>query len=301
MSQLIKFSLLALLIAFCACTEQQKPSGKLKIVTTTGMIADAVKNLVGTQAEITALMGPGVDPHLYKAAQGDLKLLQEADIIIYNGLHLEGKMTDIFEKLARIKSVYAMAADLPKDRLRHESQQDAVDPHIWFDVDLWSLGVKNLNEWLKNSQPKLKISNTGNGYFQQLDSLHQATLEAISTIPQEQRLLITAHDAFGYFGDAYTIEVKGIQGISTVAQAGLRDVNQLINLIIERKIKAIFVESSVPKKQVDVIVESCREQGHHLIIGGTLYSDAMGAPNTPEGNYVGMVSHNVSVIVNSLK
>ncbi len=301
MYPLIKICLISTLLVFCSCSDNKPRSGKLKIVTTTGMIADAVENLVGTQAEVTALMGPGVDPHLYKAAQGDLKLLQEADIIIYNGLHLEGKMTDIFEKLSRIKSVYAISTGLPKDRLRKASEQDAVDPHIWFDIDLWSLGVKNLNEWLKKTQPTITISTTGNGYFQQLDSLHQATLASINTIPEGQRLLITAHDAFGYFGDAYGIEVKGIQGISTVAQAGLRDVNNLINLIIERKIKAIFVESSVPKKQIDVIVESCKAQGHQLVIGGTLYSDAMGAPQTPEGNYIGMVTHNVSVIVNSLK
>lgn len=301
MFQIIKLTLLSLTIFFCACTADKPTSGKLKIVTTTGMIADAVENLVGSQAEVTALMGPGVDPHLYKAAQGDLKLLQEADIIIYNGLHLEGKMTDIFEKIARTKPVYAISTGLPTERLRQASEQDAIDPHIWFDIDLWSSGVKELNEWLKKTQPSLTISKTGNGYFQQLDSLHQATIESIKTIPTEQRILITAHDAFGYFGDAYDIEVKGIQGISTVAQAGLRDVNNLVNLIIERKIKAIFIESSVPKKQIDIIVESCREQGHQLIIGGTLYSDAMGAPNTPEENYVGMVSHNVSVIVNSLR
>lgn len=301
MCQIIKLTLFSIAIIFCACTTDKPSSVKLKIVTTTGMLADAVKNLVGTQVEVTALMGPGVDPHLYKAAQGDLKLLQEADIIIYNGLHLEGKMTDIFEKIGRTKSVYAMSSGLPKARLRQASEQDAVDPHIWFDIALWAQGVKNLNEWLKSTHPTLVMSKTNTDYLRQLDSLHRATVEAIKTISVEQRLLITAHDAFGYFGDAYNIEVKGIQGISTVAQAGLRDVNNLVNLIIERKIKAIFVESSVPKKQIDVIVESCREQGHNLIIGGTLYSDAMGAPNTPEGNYIGMVSHNVAVIVNSLK
>lgn len=299
MYRLINLAIIVISLTISACNPTKDSSGKIKIVTTTGMIADAVNNIVGDKAEVTALMGPGVDPHLYKAAQGDLKLLQEADVIIYNGLHLEGKMTDIFEKLARIKPVYAISSEINQNKLRQASEQDAVDPHIWFDVQLWSTGVSNLNKWLIKTLPDLHLVKST--YPAELIKLNTEVENLIHTIPEEQRVLITAHDAFGYFGDAYHIEVKGLQGISTVAQAGLRDVNELVNIIVERKIKAVFIESSVPKKQIDVVIETCREKGHHLVMGGTLYSDAMGAPNTPEGTYIGMVRHNVTTIVNALK
>ena len=229
MYRLINLAIIVISLTISACNPTKDSSGKIKIVTTTGMIADAVNNIVGDKAEVTALMGPGVDPHLYKAAQGDLKLLQEADVIIYNGLHLEGKMTDIFEKLARIKPVYAISSEINQNKLRQASEQDAVDPHIWFDVQLWSTGVSNLNKWLIKTLPDLHLVKST--YPAELIKLNTEVENLIHTIPEEQRVLITAHDAFGYFGDAYHIEVKGLQGISTVAQAGLRDVNELVNII----------------------------------------------------------------------
>lgn len=305
MYQLIKHLILVTLFIniISGCSTKNDKSKTLNIVTTTGMIEDAVKHIAGNKATVTSLMGPGVDPHLYKAVQGDLNLLSNADIIVYNGLHLEGKMSDVLGKLARTKPVFAAGNGIDHSTLRYPSSQDAVDPHIWFDVALWSQAVKYIGQniaQIDSSNSAFYLKNT-NDYIDELKKLHQEVKETINTIPEEQRILVTAHDAFGYYGDAYNIEVKGLQGISTVAQAGLKDVDDLIELLIERKIKAIFVESSIPKKQIEVVVENCKEQGHTLSIGGTLFSDAMGDPATPEGSYVGMVKHNTKTITKALK
>ena len=283
---------------------ERDPMQKIKIVTTTGMIEDAVERIAGKHADVISLMGPGVDPHLYKATHGDLERLTEADVILYNGLHLEGKMGEVFEKLARIKPVIALGDEIPEDLLRKvPGFQGAYDPHIWFDVRLWQHAVNAASSFLQqyDTAHQKEYKARTSKYLLQLDSLDKAVRESILEIPETRRVLITAHDAFGYFGDAYGIEVRGLQGISTLSEFGLRDVTDLVNFIISRKVKAIFVETSVSQKSIEAVLEGCREKGWDVKIGGRLYSDAMGPVGTPEGTYVGMVNANVKTIVDALK
>ncbi|MCV9385910.1 metal ABC transporter solute-binding protein, Zn/Mn family [Reichenbachiella ulvae] len=297
--------LLICLSVFISCQPKEKTrNGKIKVVTTTGMIYDAVINIGGDLVEAQALMGPGVDPHLYKATQGDLKKLQDADIIFYNGLHLEGKMGEVFEKLERIKNVEAVSSTIPDSLLRESEQYPGTfDPHIWFDVALWSQAVHNVQSYLVTFDPEHADTYIENGksYLSSLDSLHQQILVSINQIPESQRTLITAHDAFGYFGEAYGIEVKGLQGLSTLSEPGLKDISNMVNMIAEDSIKALFVETSVSKKAINAVIEGCRENGLEVRIGGSLYSDAMGPFGEFEGTYIGMVDHNVRTIVNALK
>lgn len=298
-------NILIIFILLGACQRKENVrNGKLKVVTTTGMIYDAVINIAGDSVEAQALMGPGVDPHLYKATQGDLQKLQSANLIFYNGLHLEGKMGEIFEKLGRIKSVKAVSEDIDKSKLRaSELYPSTYDPHIWFDVSLWKEAVKNVHKNLVISDKANKSYYDQNAtlYLMSLDSLHQAVKSSIEKIPESQRLLITAHDAFGYYGEAYAIEVNGLQGISTLSEPGLKDVADLVNLIVENEIKAVFIETSVSQKAINAVVEGCKQNGHHIAIGGSLYSDAMGPFGQFEGTYIGMVHSNTQMIVNALK
>lgn len=304
----IRVVLVAWVAFFAAsCTETPGKTdiqAKLNVVCTTGMIGDALAHVAGEKAVITTLMGPGVDPHLYKATQGDLQTLTDADIIFYNGLHLEGKMGEIFRKLSRTKRVIALAEQLPQKRLlRLEGNQDAIDPHIWFDVSLWAEAVNHAGMELArtdSSNADYYLRNT-RAYLAELDSLHRWTAAQISAIPRENRVLITAHDAFGYFGKAYDIEVRGLQGISTASEYGLRDISNLVSFLTERKIKAVFVESSVPAKSLEAVVEGCSRRGHEVAIGGSLFSDAMGRADSPEGTYTGMVKANVKAIAKALK
>ncbi|MBD3612317.1 MAG: zinc ABC transporter substrate-binding protein [Hydrogenovibrio crunogenus] len=273
----------------------------LNVVVTTGMIGDLVSNVGQEHVKMTALMGVGVDPHLYKATHGDLRRLQQADMIFYNGLHLEGKMQDVFEKLARKKPVYAVTQDIDEHRLHRFGK--AHDPHVWFDVALWHAAGQLVLEKLIQHDPQNEASYRQNAaqYLKQLSELNHWVKQQISQIPKQQRVLITAHDAFGYFGTAYDMEVRGLQGISTATEFGLHDIKALKELILTRKIKAVFVESSVPKRFLKSLVAGVNEVGQPLKIGGELYSDAMGLSGTPEGTYIGMVKHNVTVIVQALK
>jgi manganese/zinc/iron transport system substrate-binding protein len=274
------------------------------IVTTTGMIQDAVRHVAGSHAEVISLMGAGVDPHLYKATQGDVEKLTNANIVFYNGLHLEGKMGEVLEKLSHMKPVVAVSSEIPEKDLRTvPGFQGAHDPHIWFDVKLWENSVRAVEKTLSKEDPSHAVEYQSNAakYITRLDSLHEAVKAKVAEVPEQQRVLITAHDAFGYFGDAYNIQVRGLQGISTVAEFGVRDVTDLVNFIIERKIKAIFVETSVSQKSIEAVVEGCQQKGWNVKIGGSLYSDAMGNAGTPEGNYIGMVNANVKTIVDALK
>lgn len=283
---------------------ERDPQQKIKVVTTTGMIADAVENIAGENADVVALMGPGVDPHLYKATHGDLEKLTEADVIFYNGLHLEGKMGEVFEKLGRTKPVIAIGEKIPESDLRKvPGFQGAYDPHIWFDVKLWQSAVTAISTFLQgyDSAHREVYKKRSERYLSRLDSLDSAVKSSIQQIPQEQRVLITAHDAFGYFGDAYRIDVRGLQGISTLSEFGLRDVTDLVNFIISRKVKAIFIETSVSQRSIEAVMEGCKKKGWNVRIGGSLFSDAMGSTGTPEGHYVGMVNANVRTIVDALK
>jgi len=285
-------------------TPDKTAKEKLNIVTTTGMIGDAVKNIVGDSAEVISLMGPGVDPHLYKVTQSDIKKLLNADVIFYNGLHLEGKMGEVLDQMSERKPVFAIYKGLTEKQLRATSEfQGNYDPHIWFSVQLWTDVVKfigkNLAE-IDQVHASFYQANTTQ-HVEELTFLHSWTAEQINTIPENQRVLITAHDAFGYFGREYSMKVKGLQGLSTAAEYGLKDVIMLVDFIFENKIKAVFVESSVSDRSIKAVIEGCKDKGHNVIIGGTLYSDAMGAENMPEGTYIGMVKYNVTTIVEALK
>jgi manganese/zinc/iron transport system substrate-binding protein len=299
----IYLALTLVILANCA-TDNKPDTNKLNIVTTTGMIGDAVKNIVKDSATVSTLMGPGVDPHLYKATYGDVNKLTEADIIFYNGLHLEGKLQEIFKKLAKAKTVVAVSSEINRATLtKIPGSSESYDPHIWFDVRKWQQCVAYASKTLqeKDTANAAYYKENTRIYMIQLNSLHSFARKRISEIPPAQRVLITAHDAFGYFGKAYEMEVKGLQGISTLSEFGLKDVSELVQLIVSRKIKAVFVESSVPQKSIEAVVEGCKARGHQVKIGGNLYSDAMGNPGTPEGTYIGMVKANIETIVTALK
>ena len=297
--------LVNLLLVSCK-QESSTGNDKLQIVATTGMIGDAVAIIAGDKADVTVLMGPGVDPHLYKATQGDLNALRSGDIIFYNGLHLEGKMQEVFDRLATTKKVFPVAAGIPESKLRTVAQVNGIsthDPHIWFDVQLWMLAVAEIGKQLSASDPTNAAfyATQTTKYLEQLTALDVFVKEKMSAIPETHRTLITSHDAFGYFGAAYGIRVKGLQGISTAAEFGLKDITDMVNMIIAEDIKAVFVESSVSEKSIQAVIEGCHQKNHNIKAGGTLYSDAMGAAGTPEGNYIGMVTHNVEVIYAALK
>ena len=299
-------ALLANLLLVSCKQETSSGTDKLQIVATTGMIGDAVAIIAGDKAEVTVLMGPGVDPHLYKATQGDLNALRSGDIIFYNGLHLEGKMQEVFDRLATTKKVFPVAAGIPESKLRTVAQVNGIsthDPHIWFDVQLWMLAVAEIGKQLSASDPTNAAfyATQTTKYLEQLAALDVFVKEKMSAIPETHRTLITSHDAFGYFGAAYGIRVKGLQGISTAAEFGLKDITDMVNMIIAEDIKAVFVESSVSEKSIQAVIEGCHQKNHNIKAGGTLYSDAMGAAGTPEGNYIGMVTHNVEVIYAALK
>ena len=294
----------AMLTASCAKeVHRTEDGGRLRVACTTGMIADAAANVGGDRVAVTALMGEGVDPHLYKASTGDMQRLSTADLILYNGLHLEGRMADQFERLAKKRPTAAVTDTIDEERLRTLPGTDAHDPHVWFDVSLWMKAVERMRDALIQVDAAGKEAYTKNAaeYLARLDELHTETRDRIAGIPRESRVLITAHDAFGYFGRAYDIEVMGLQGISTESEPSLKDVNVLVDRIVERKVKAVFVESSVAPKNIEALVEGCRARGHEVRIGGQLFSDAMGRAGTPEGTYIGMVRHNVRTIVEALK
>ncbi len=303
MKRLIAILILATVLWSCN-NNATIEGGKLTIVTTTGMIADIAKNIGKDSVTVSALMGPGVDPHLYKATQGDLGRLQRANIIFYNGLHLEGKMGEVFEKLERIKTVIPVARGIDSTFLLDDPiYQNAFDPHIWFDVSLWASTIGEVTSTLIEADPDnaAYYEKNASAYTNELLGLHEWVKTEIATIPEDKRIMITAHDAFNYFGRAYDIEVRGLQGISTLSEFGLKDRVDLVNFIVEKEIKAVFVETSVSEKNINAIVEGCRQKGHNVIIGGNLFSDAMGAEGTSEGNYLGMVRANVSTIVEALK
>ncbi|MEL6152817.1 MAG: zinc ABC transporter substrate-binding protein, partial [Bacteroidota bacterium] len=266
-------TLFALGLLCASCTTESK--ARFTIVTTTSMLGDAVQNIVQDHARVVTLMGPGVDPHAYKATQQDVSHLMQADIIFFNGLHLEGKMAEILQKLRKRRPVYAASDALTEIQLLIDSHFPyGIDPHIWFDVSLWQQVVQHLSQQLQAADPALAAQYQANTaqYLQQLAALHTATQQAIQQIPTPQRVLITAHDAFGYFGRAYGLKVRGLQGLSTVSECGLKDVTELVKFIIQRNIKALFLETSVPDRPLKAVVEGCQQRGHPVAIGGYLYS-----------------------------
>ena len=296
------------LVTGCArAASQAEPENlsqtQIRAVTTIGMITDIVQIVGGERVQVTGLMGPGVDPHLYKASEGDVTRMADANVIFYNGLHLEAKMGEVLEQMeGRVKTV-AVTEGIEKEVLLAPPEfEGAYDPHVWFDVTLWKKAVEQVRDALIEMDPDhadVYRANAEN-YLAELDGLHDYVKAQAERVPPEQRVLITAHDAFNYFGRAYGFEVRGLQGISTASEAGTADVQALANFIVERRIPAIFVESSVPPRTIEAVQAAVKAKGFEVQIGGELFSDAMGNPGTAEGSYAGMVRHNIDTIVSAL-
>ncbi|WGT40187.1 zinc ABC transporter substrate-binding protein [Lysinibacillus sp. 1 U-2021] len=304
MKQWLGVVVLSLSFLLFGCSAETEGEKEGIVVATTGQIADAIKEISGDHLQVSALMGPGVDPHLYKATQSDLSKLDKAEVIFYNGLHLEGQMLDIFEQMAKDKTVLAVGETLDEKQLL-ASDTDAMlhDPHIWFDVELWKGVVKAISTQLQEEYPEFKVDFQTNeaAYLKKLDDLQSYAEKRMNEIPQQQRILVTAHDAFNYFGRSQGFEVRGLQGLSTDSEYGVKDVQEMVDFLVENKIKALFIESSVSDKAMKAVIEGAKEKGHDIVIGGELFSDAMGAEGTTEGTYIGMYQHNIDTIVDALK
>lgn len=275
----------------------------IRAIATVGMVADVVRNVGGTHVEVNQIMGSGVDPHLYKTTRDDVRSIMGGDIIFYCGLMLEGKMSDTLIKIARRKPVIAVTERLDESKLLEpEDFQGHYDPHVWMDVSAWSACVAVVAESLAEYDPEHADDYRDNmkAYREKLDRLHRYGIESIGSIPPESRVLITSHDAFNYFGRAYGLEVQGVQGLSTESEAGLQRINRLVDLLVEQEIGAVFIESSVPRKNIDALIEGAASRNHDVRVGGELYSDAMGERGTYEGTYVGMLDHNITVVTRAL-
>lgn len=296
-------ALAALALAACAPPEPPEERAGLSVVATTGMVADVARNVGGDRVHVTALMGPGVDPHLYKASEGDVRRLFRADVILYTGLHLEARMGEVIREMGARTLVRAVGEAVPKGALTSPPEYEGqYDPHIWFDVALWSHTVGAVAEVLADADPAgaAEYRARADAYRAELAALDRYVRDRAATLPPERRVLVTAHDAFGYFGRAYGFRVRGLQGISTASEAGTADVQALAGFIARERIPAVFVESSIPVRAVQAVQEAVRARGWEVRIGGSLFSDAMGSPGTPQGTYVGMVRHNIDTIVAAL-
>jgi manganese/zinc/iron transport system substrate-binding protein len=290
---------------------QAQPAGKppLKIVATVGMVGDIVREVAGDRAVVTTLMGPGVDPHLYKPTRDDVVALQRADAVFYSGLMLEGKMIEVLVRIGRNKPVFAVTENIDPKYLLAHSEDDKPseglyqhDPHVWMDLSVWAKCVDVVATSLTKVEPQHAelFAQRAKDYVAKCNELHTYGIKALASIPASSRVLISSHDAFAYFGRAYGLEVMGVQGISTESEAGLQRINQLVDFIVSRGVKAVFVESTVPQKSIQALIEGAKSRGHTLVIGGELYSDAMGEAGTPEGTYLGMLEHNIKTVTTAL-
>lgn len=273
----------------------------IQIVTTIAQIGEPIQMIGGDRVEVECLMGPGVDPHLYKATQGDISTLQNADVIFFSGLHLEGNMVDIFSKLKETKTALAVGESIDEKRLLKD-ENGAIDPHIWFDLDIWKDALESATEVLKEYSPEDAdyFEQNKQNYFNKIDEVKAEANEQLMSIPKEQRVLVTAHDAFGYFGRMFDIEVVGLQGLSTEDEVGLSDIQSTVDLLIEKQVPAVFVESSINQNSIQAVIEGASKEGLKVGLGGELFSDAMGEAGTEEGTYLGMYRHNVSTIYHGL-
>jgi manganese/zinc/iron transport system substrate-binding protein len=267
------------------------------------MLADAARAIAGDQASITALMGPGVDPHAYRQTRSAIVAMTRADLVLWNGLFLEAQLEEFMHKLEKRGTVFAVAEATPKALLRsHDDYEGRSDPHLWMSPELWKHAVMGVRDALISVRPEAKDIFTANAdaYLSELTALETYARSVLETVPQEARVIISAHDAFGYFGRDYGFEVMGIQGLSTASEAGLQRIGEMVDLLVDRKISAVFVESSVSDRNVRALIEGAAAKGHTVSIGGELFSDAMGEPGTYEGTYVGMLDHNATVISRAL-
>ena len=274
-----------------------------RITATTGMVADVVRQVAGDRGTVVSIIGEGVDPHLYVPTRSDVAALMDADIVFYSGLLLEGKMTDTLIKVAGSRPVHAVT-ELVDEALLLQPAEFAghFDPHLWMDVSGWTQAVHAVTEALVAFDPDgaSGYRERAADYSATLGELHAYALRALGSIPEQQRMLVTAHDAFNYFGRAYGLEVAGIQGISTESEAGLDRINRLVDLLVTRRIAAVFVETTIADRNVRALIEGADARGHTVVVGGELFSDAMGQPGTYEGTYVGMLDHNVTTVARAL-
>lgn len=278
-------------------------SAPYRVTCTVGMITDVVRRIAGDRAIVEGIIGEGVDPHLYQATRGDVARLLESDVVFYNGLLLEGKMSDALIKVGQKKPVFAVTELIDAAMLLEPPEfAGHFDPHVWMDVSLWKRASEMAAKSLGEFDPGHAAAYQANyeNLAADLDRLHDYARKCIASIPRDRRVLVTAHDAFNYFGRAYGVEVVGIQGISTESEAGIADINHIIEMLVSRRVGAVFVETSVSDKNVHALVEGAAARGHKVVIGGSLFSDAMGRPGTYEGTYVGMIDHNVTTITRAL-
>ncbi|XKB99693.1 zinc ABC transporter substrate-binding protein [Niallia sp. JL1B1071] len=278
-----------------------KEDGKLTIVTTIAQIAEPMSVIGGDKVEVKSLMGPGVDPHLYTATQGDIQKMEDADIIFYSGLHLEANMVKVFAEIGKTRPVLAIGEVNPEEKLLKD-EEGAIDPHIWFDIDLWKESLDAATSELKKALPDDSdyFEKNKQAYFKKLDTLKEEAKAQLETLPSDKRVLVTAHDAFGYFGRMLDIEVVGLQGLSTEAEIGLSDIEETIQLLVEHQVPAVFIESSINPASINAVIEGGKKEGLDIELGGELFSDAMGDADSKEGTYIGMYEHNVSTIYQAL-
>lgn len=278
-------------------------AAQMSVVATTGMIADTARAIGGEHVELQSLMGPGVDPHSYRQTRSDIAALVRADLVLWHGLYLEAQMEEFFEDLSRRGTVVAVAEAMPRDLLlSHDDYENRFDPHVWMVPELWRHVAAEIRDALIASDPENAQAYTANAeaFFAELETISTYAEEVLGSVPEGQRVLLTAHDAFNYFGQAYGFEVLGIQGISTESEAGLSRIAELVDLLVDRNIGAVFVESSVSDRNIRALIEGAASRGHDVRIGGELFSDAMGPAGSYEGTYIGMIDHNATVISRAL-
>ena len=275
----------------------------LKVVATTGMIADTAHRIGGDAVEVQALMGPGVDPHAYRQTRTDILAMARADLVLWNGYYLEAQMEDVLGDIAQRTPVHAVAEVVTGDALiSHDDYVDRFDPHVWMDPKLWRQVALAIRDAMTEAAPDRAdiFAANAQAFLGELDRLSDYADKALASVPEAARVLVTAHDAFNYFGRAYGFEVVGIQGISTESEAGLNRITELVDMLVDRGVSSVFVESSVSDRSIKALIEGAAARGHEVRIGGELYSDAMGAPGTYEGTYIGMIDYNVTVIAAGL-
>lgn len=274
---------------------------KIIVVTTIAQIGEPLSVIGGDRLEVKSLMGPSVDPHLYQATHGDIQTIEEADVIFYNGLHLEANMVNIFDEISKTKPVLAIGETLD-EKILLKDENNAVDPHIWFDIELWKQALAAAVEKLKEYSPGNSdyFDKNKANYFAKLDELKEEA-KKLQEIPNEQRVLVTAHDAFGYFGKMHDLEVVGLQGLSTEGEIGVSDIQSTIDIIMEYQVPAVFIESSINESSIQAVIKGAKNDGLDVKLGGELFSDAMGTAGTEEGTYIGMYRHNINTIFEALK
>ncbi|WP_170785093.1 metal ABC transporter solute-binding protein, Zn/Mn family [Ruegeria lacuscaerulensis] len=300
---MIRRSFLAALAFAVALPTSALAEAPLKVVATTGMIADAVRQVGGDQVEVKGLMGPGVDPHAYRQTRSDIVAMTRADLILWHGLYLEAQMEDFFHDLSRKRNVVAVAEGIDTSKLRaHDDYADKYDPHVWMSPALWRDVVVQVQNALTDTRPEAAefFAANAQAHLAEIAQLEAYGKRMLAAVPKDNRILVTAHDAFGYFGAEYGYAVLGIQGISTQSEAGLNRIGELVDTLVDQKLTAVFVESSVSDRSIRALIEGAAAKGHQVAVGGELYSDAMGEPGTYEGTYIGMLDHNITVIASAL-